>query len=267
MAFAEKTNTALAIEGLKSAVEVSVGGGAFQRLRGADTIGYDAGERESESIPTFDGTVSILGAEGINPVTVTIPAWLPHLPIWTALRNAKRENDDIQMRIRTAPKAVVVGTKENATQDRDAAFPATSIATAATPGLVVFTKADDEENADLASLFTSNIVKVGHLIRIQGDALDRVITSIEVDDDETDAAAVLADRFKVVALPAPAAAVAAAPFEIRFPQLELLFAGGIQKLGSVNLGAGSGGALGTELMVLPNDPLDLPMLRQGGAVA
>lgn len=264
MALQEKTNTALAIEGLKSKIEVSVEGGAFTRLRGADTIGYDAGERESESIPTFDGTVSILGAEGINPVTINVPAWLPHLPVWSALRKAKRDNADIQVRIETAAKGVVVAPLDGAPNDRTAAYEAAGIVGGADPGLVAFSAASGETQADLDALFTSNIVKVGHLLRLAGaQERDRVITSIRVDDDKADGEAM---RFDLHALPAPAALVAAAKFAIRFPQLRLLFAAGVQKIGSVNLGAGSGGALGTELVVLPNDPLDLPALIAGEAV-
>ena len=266
MPLMEKTNTALAIEGLKAQIEVSVEGGDFTRLRGADTVGYDAGERESESIPTFDGTVSILGAESINPVVINVPAWLPHLPVWTSLRRAKRDNADIQMRIRTAVKGSagrVVATKAGpgggGSMDRTAAM------AAAGSSRVTFSPASDETRADLDALFTSNIVKVGHLLRLKDPAgqRDRVITSIMVDDDLEDGTA---NRFTLDALPAPAAAIAAVEFEIRFPQLQLLFACGVQKIGSVNLGAGSGGALGTELTVLPNDALDLPALRSGADI-
>ena len=241
----EEKESPMAFEGVKSVIETATDGGDFVRLRGGDSITYDAGERESSTIPTFEGVVSILGTETISDVVINVPAWLPHVPPWPDLETAKMANDDISSRIRTAAKANILASLAARTA---AIASATGVVTIAAPA------ADTDARRDLDALITGDVIKVGHILNVSGDNA-RTIVSIEVDDDKADGEA---DRWKMEVLPRPAADVAAATFTIEFPRVQLLFQGGIKKLGTYRLSAGSDGALGTELVLNPNSPLRIP---------
>ena len=244
MALVEK-DAPIAVEGIKSRFRVSTDGGEFVRLRGGNSITYDAAERQASTIDTFEGVVSVLTAPGINPINVTIPGYMPHIPPMPALQTAYDNNEDVSLEILTAYKPTpIVATLagRTATLSDDGVFEIAAVPSS-------------ETQADVDALFVSNIVRVGYRVVLGTDTALRYITSIKVDDDVADGGT---DRWSMTVLPAPDADLTAATFQILFPRLKILTAAGVQKIGSINLGSGADGTLSTDLSFLPNTPLRIP---------
>ena len=254
MALMEKSGVTGA-EGLGSRFELSEDGGAtWHRVRGQSDTTYDAGERASQTIATYDGTFTILGAEDVGDVRGQIDAWTPNLAFWQILQTAKKENRDLLFRILTPPASTIIA---------PLAGRLATLATGTGAFAVTAPAAGSAAREMLDSLFSGTAIQVGHVLRVAADDRYRTIEEVQVDPDVVDGAA---NRWTVKVLPAPAANVAAGTFIVAKPRFRAgPFLGGVKKVGSIALPVT--GALGTELVITPNQSLDLPQLANSASAA
>ena len=241
-------------EGLRSRLEVQDTDGTWHRLRGASDMGYDAGERDSNSIQTYDGAFTILGGLTIGDFRGTIDAWTPNVRFWQILREAKEANLDMLFRLQTPPASTILAPLAGRTA---------TIKTADGAFAVMAPAAGAAGRVDLDLLFAGPVIQVGHVVRVQGDAGGfRTFEDLQVDPDVQNGAA---NRWTAKVLPRPAADIAAGTFIVQRPQYQVAFLAGVKKLGSISLPVS--GALGTELILTPNQELDLPSVANSASPA
>lgn len=57
-----KKRQPIAYEGLRSIIDVSFGGADFEPIENTGEVAYEAGEAQSETLYTFDGSVTVVHA-------------------------------------------------------------------------------------------------------------------------------------------------------------------------------------------------------------
>ena len=98
-------------QGPRSTVELLIGP-TYWEVPGIESVQYDAGTRDSTTISALEGEATSLGAPSIEPVSVTLSAYIPSHPVFAIMQSSFENLTALSWRIRTpfSPNVIAKGT-------------------------------------------------------------------------------------------------------------------------------------------------------------
>ena len=242
---AEKRGGLYAPRGLRTIVDVQQSGGTYLELPGVQNVAHSSGSRESSTITAFEGVMSVLGSQSIEPVTFTVAAYQPYMEVWQQIDKAFDDNAPVTFRIST-PTAKLA---------EDVTLGVKKTGTASKIGGLDFSSA-----TALKKEFAGDKYQRGHVVKIDG--VIYVIRSIDIDDsgNVTDFApnsGTLGVRVNKSDVSDISADVTPATASIDEPGVRIEFTSRIESKPGFNVGASATEPLSATLTVRPLNPLPI----------
>ena len=205
-------------------------GAEYSEIPGIANFSIGQGEAASDTISAFEGSFTILGEAPIGDVNFTVVSYLPNHRAWADIEEAFAAGDPLNWRIVTPERIVLAQTPM-----------AVTAAIVAVTGVVNFV-------GDITPILGATVQRGMSLVVAGKKYTIRKIDIAAAGD------ALVVGGFVVD--PAPAAAVAAAPYSFLLPSLQWQFNGGVKQTGSVEGGVET--AIGSTLIVTPTSRIGLP---------
>ena len=259
---AEKRGGLFAPRGLRSIVEVQKGA-AWNELPGVNSVAHSPGSRDATTISAFEGVMSVLGSQSIEPVTLAISAYQPYQDVWRDIQAAFDANSVLTFRVRTPANRIYDGGSGAA----DAQVGIEKTTTASMIGGLEFPGAPNAATKEVIDGFgtKSDLYQRGHAVVVGGETY--VVKSIDVnpqgvltDFNEADPGSggvrVVKTDFGDIA----ADVAAGADFEVWEPGVQIQFAARVESPPGFNVGAAASEPLSATLTLRPQTPLARPSL-------
>ena len=259
---AEKRGGFYAPRGLRSVVEVQ-DGAAWDELPGVSSVAHSPGSRDATTISAFEGVMSVLGSQTIEPVTFNISGYQAYQDVWQRIQAAFDDNAPLTFRVSTPANRLYDG----ASGATGAQVGVDKTTTASKIGGLEFPASPNAATQDVIDGFgeKANLYQRGHAVVVGG--VTYIVKSIDVDasgvltdfvpaDPGSGGVRVTLTDFGDIGADVPEAA----DFEVWEPGVRISFAARVESPAGFNVGAAASEPLSATLTVRPLTPLARPVL-------